>query len=166
MRKVTLTSRRNQLRLCGRQFENAYCGLSLPFGSTHYFQNKGMKTIIALFFLLVAVQQIAAQMSDGTHASIPAKDAKNHIGEEMVVSGTISEIYVNRQTTNVYLYLDGDIDHAKFAAVWPGTNDPPVKALKNLLLKGDPTEPISVSGKIITEKHVPEIIVSSWAQIN
>jgi hypothetical protein len=34
---------------------------------------------------------------------------------------------------------------------------------ENLIAKG---EPLSVSGKIITEKHVPEIMVSSWAQIN
>lgn len=127
------------------------------------FKVRMMKNFIVLLALLVAVQRLAAQMSDGSHASIPAKDAKNHIGQEMVVSGTISEIFVSSQTTNVYLYLDGDIANAKFAAVWPVTNDPPVKVLKNLIMKG---EPISVSGKIITEKHVPEIIVSSWAQIN
>jgi hypothetical protein len=93
----------------------------------------------------------------------PAKEAKNHIGEVTSVSGTISEIFVSRQNTNVYLYLDGDIKDAQFVAVWPGTNDPPVKALKNLIFKA---EPISVSGKIVTEKGVPEIIVSYWAQIN
>jgi len=35
--------------------------------------------------------------------------------------------------------------------------------LKELIFKA---EPISVSGKIITEKGVPEIIVSYWDQIN
>lgn len=96
-------------------------------------------------------------------AAITAKDAKNHVGEVVVVSGVISEIFVSSQTTNVYLYLDGDIKNAQFAAVWPGTNDPPIKQLKELIFKA---EPISVSGKIITEKGVPEIIVSYWDQIN
>jgi hypothetical protein len=123
-----------------------------------------MKNIIAVFVLLAIVQQLAAQALASIHNSIPAKDAKNHVGEEMVVTGTISEIYINKDTKNVYLYLDGDIEHAQFAAVWPGTNDPPsVKVFENLIAK---LEPISVSGKITVEKHLPEIIVSSWSQIN
>jgi hypothetical protein len=122
-----------------------------------------MKRFVFLLIVIAATHHLAAQVSDNGKVSISAKDAKNHIGEDAIVSGTISEIFVSRQTTNVYLYLEGDIEHAKFAAVWPGTNDPPVKVLQNLILKG---EPISVNGKIIIEKHVPEIIVSSWAQIN
>jgi hypothetical protein len=110
------------------------------------------------------VRQQVAMSSYLRRVTIAAKDAINHIGEDAVVSGAIAEIFVSRQTTNVYLYLDGDIDHAQFAAVWPGTNDPPsVKMFENLIAKG---EPISVSGKIIADKHVPEIIVNSWTQIN
>ena len=123
-----------------------------------------MKNFIAVFVLLAIVQQLAAQALSAIHTSIPATDAKNHVGEKTLVTGTISEIYINKENKNVYLYLDGDIEHAQFAAVWPGTNDPPsVKVLENLIAK---LEPISVSGKIILEKHMPEIIVSSWAQIN
>jgi hypothetical protein len=122
-----------------------------------------MKNSIIFLALLLALQQLSAHMSDGTHPSIPAKDAKYHIGEDVVVSGIISEIFVSSQTTNVYLYLDGDIKNAKFAAVWPGTNNPPVKALRALIFN---SEPISVRGKIITENHVPEISVKSWSQIN
>jgi hypothetical protein len=98
------------------------------------------------------------------NAFIPAKEAKKHIGENAVVNGTISEIFVSSQPTNVYLYLDGDIQHAQFTAVWPGTNDPPIKALKELIFKAEPT--ISVSGKITTDQGVPEIIVNSWDQIH
>lgn len=122
------------------------------------------KNIIAIFALLAIVQQLAVQALPVILTSIPAKDAKNHVGEVMAVNGTISEIVISKENKNVYLYLDGDIEHAQFAAVWPGTNDPPSeKVFVNLIAKG---EPISVSGKIITEKHVPEIIVSSWSQIN
>jgi hypothetical protein len=109
------------------------------------------------------LKQFAVQVPNGAPASISAKDAKNHVGEEAVVSGTILEIFVSRQNTNVYLYLDSDMENAKFAVIWPGTNDPPVKALQKLIFTGDT---ISVSGRITTEKRVPEIVVSSWAQIN
>jgi hypothetical protein len=95
--------------------------------------------------------------------SIPAKDAINHVGEDAVVRGVISEIYISRQNTNVYLYLDGDIKNAKCAVVWLGTNHPPVKGLEKLI---ESAGTISVSGKITTEKQVPEIFVNSWAQIN
>jgi len=122
-----------------------------------------MKNIIVFLAFVSALQQLPAQTSDGSSPSISANDAKYHIGKDVVVSGTISEIFVSRQTTNVYLYLDGDMKNAKFAAVWPGTNDPPVKVLKELIIK---SPSISVHGKIITENRVPEIIVSSWSQIN
>jgi hypothetical protein len=95
---------------------------------------------------------------------IQASDAKNHVGENAIVSGTISEIFVSSQTTNVYLYLDGDIKNAQFAAVWPGTNNPPVKELKELIFRAEPT--ISVSGKIVAEKGIPEIFINSWDQIH
>jgi hypothetical protein len=95
---------------------------------------------------------------------IQASAAKKYIGENAIVSGTISEVFVSSQTTNVYLYLDGDIKHAQFAAVWLGTNNPPIKALEELIFRAEPT--VSVSGKIITEKNLPEIIVNSWDQIN
>jgi hypothetical protein len=97
-------------------------------------------------------------------AKIQAKDAKKHIGENAIVSGTISEIFISSQTTNVYLYLDGDIKNAQFAAVWPGTNNPPIKELKELIFRTEPT--IFVSGKIVTEKNAPEIVVNSWGQIH
>jgi hypothetical protein len=105
--------------------------------------------------------------SEGSKSSggiaISENEAKDHVGEDAVVSGTVLGLYINRQNTNVYLYFDSDIFHPKFAAVWPGSNDPPVKILRDFILKN---ESISVSGKIITESNVPEIIVSSWAQIN
>jgi hypothetical protein len=101
--------------------------------------------------------------SSGDGAAISENEAKNHIGEDAIVSGTVLGLQVNNQTTNVYLYFDSDIFHPTFAAVWPGSNDPPVKLLKDLILKN---QTISVSGKIITESNVPEIIISSWAQIN
>jgi hypothetical protein len=95
---------------------------------------------------------------------IHANEAKNHIGENVIVSGTISEISIINQTTNVYLYLDGDIKNAQFAAVWPGTNNPPIKELKELIFRAEPI--ISVRGKIVVEKNLPEIVVNSWDQIN
>jgi hypothetical protein len=101
--------------------------------------------------------------SSGDSVAISENEAKYHIGEDAVISGTVLGLAVSSQTTNVYLYFDSDIFHPTFAAIWPGTNDPPVKLLKDLILKN---QTISVSGKIITESNVPEIIVSSWAQIN
>jgi hypothetical protein len=95
--------------------------------------------------------------------SIPANEAKHHIGEDSVVSGKLSEIFVSKQNNNVYLYLDGSTKNAQFVAVWLGNNEPPTKTLQNLIFS---SEPIYISGKIITENNVPEIIVSSWAQIN
>jgi hypothetical protein len=92
---------------------------------------------------------------------IPAKEARKYIGENTIIGGTVIEIETDKSSTNVYLYLDGGIQNAQFAAVWPGTNDPPIKRLKNLI-----ATPISVSGKIIADQGVPEIIVNSWAQIN
>jgi hypothetical protein len=77
------------------------------------------------------------------------------------VSGTVIEIFTSKQSANFYLYLDGDIKNAQLAAVWLGTNNPPIKELKDLI-----GMPISVSGKIITDQGVPEIIVNSWTQIN
>jgi hypothetical protein len=101
--------------------------------------------------------------SSGDNSAISENEAKNHIGEDAVVRGTVSGMEISNQETNVYLYFDSDIMHPKFAAVWPGSNDPPVKLLKDLILKN---QTISVSGKIVTESNVPEIIVSSWSQIN
>lgn len=102
------------------------------------------------------------KISSGVIA-ISENEAKSHIGEDVVVSGTVLGLTIDSNSTNVYLYFDSDIFHPKFAAVWPGSNDPPVKLLRDLILKN---ETIAVSGKMITESNVPEIIVSSWAQIN
>jgi hypothetical protein len=117
---------------------------------------------VLLAILLLFHSTLASRLSEGARDFIAAEDAQDHINEHAVVRGTISEIFVSRQTTNVYLYLDGDIQHARFAAVWPGTNDPPVKALQKLIFNQDP---IYVSGTLVSEKHVPEIVVSSWSQI-
>jgi hypothetical protein len=132
-----------------------------------------------LFFILVVVAALFTgchrsvttpvnTQSEGTNISaggavITENEAKDHIGEDAVVSGTVLGLYINSQNTNVYLYFDSDIFHPKFAVVWPGSNDPPVKLLRDFILKN---KTISVSGKIITESNVPEIIVGSWAQIN
>ena len=121
-----------------------------------------MKNLFILLVFILTVQWLPAQLTDDTSVSIAAENAKNHVGESVFVTGTISVIIVSRQTTNVYLYLDGNLKNAIFAAVWPGTNDPPVKLLQNLISNQDP---FSVSGKIIAEKNLPEIVVSSWSQI-
>lgn len=81
----------------------------------------------------------------------------------MTVHGTVLGFFASKETTNVYLYFDSDIFHPKFEVVWPGTNDPPESALEHLIHH---VETISVSGKVTTEKNVPEIVVTSWAQIN
>jgi hypothetical protein len=117
---------------------------------------------VLLAILLLFLSTLAPRLSDGTRVFITAEDAQNHIKEHAVVRGTISEMFVSRGTTNVYLYLDADFQRARFAAVWPGTNDPPVKALQALIFNQDS---ICVSGTLVSEKHVPEIVVSSWSQI-
>jgi hypothetical protein len=95
--------------------------------------------------------------------AISEYEAKDHVGEDAVVSGTVLGLYIDSKNTNVYMYFDSDIFHPKFTAVWPGSNNPPVKVLEGFISKA---ETIAVSGKIITEKNVPEIVVGSWAQIN
>jgi hypothetical protein len=104
---------------------------------------------------------VLLQSSSSSTTIIPAKDAKNHIGENAVVSGTVEEIFISKQNASFYLYLDGDIKNAQLTAVWLGTNNPPIEKLKDLIAM-----PISVSGKIITDQGVPEVIVNSWTQIN
>ena len=89
-----------------------------------------MKKLFVILTIVAAGQYLVAQVPSGSSVSIPAKDAKNHVGEDATVSGRISEIFVSSQTTNVYLYLDGDIKNAKFAVVFYGTNNPPVKDLR------------------------------------
>jgi hypothetical protein len=125
--------------------------------------------IVAMLFtachkdVMVPVHSRTANTKDsGDVATISENEAKNHVGEDVVVSGTVSGFFASSQTTNVYLYFDSDIFHPKFAVVWPGTNDPPIKELQSLILNA---ENISVSGEIILETNVPEIIVSSWSQI-
>jgi hypothetical protein len=60
------------------------------------------------------------------------------------------------------LYLDPNTDHPTFAILWPGTNNPPVLSLKSLILNA---KTISVSGQIVLESNVPEIIIDSHDQI-
>ena len=116
--------------------------------------------------ILVVVMLFTACRKDvttaGDVASISESEAKNHVGEKVVVSGKVSGYFASSQTTNVYLYFNSDIFHPKFAVVWPGTNDPPIEELKSLMLHA---ETIFVCGKVIMETNVPEIIVSSWDQI-
>ena len=100
--------------------------------------------------------------NSGAAAILSGNEAKDHVGETVRVSGTVSGFQVSRQTTNVYLYFDNDIFHAKFAVVWPGTQHPPIDELKSLILRA---ANISVSGTVILETNVPEIIVHSWDQI-
>jgi len=120
-------------------------------------------TVLVLAFFLASCSR-----TPGSRSSIPAAEAKKHIGENAVVSGTVIEVFVSKQNTNVYLYLDGGLPNAKFAAVWPGTNDPPIKELEDLMAK-----PIEVKGKIIADHNVPEanhdvpeIVVNFWDQID
>jgi hypothetical protein len=70
--------------------------------------------------------------------------------------------YGNRATTNVYLYFDPNMNHPTFAVLWPGTDNPPVLSLKSLILNA---KTISVSGRIVLESNVPEIIIDSHTQI-
>lgn len=109
----------------------------------------------------VETQRREASGSSGI--TISEDEAKDHIGENVTVNGTVAGFFTSKQTTNVYLYFDSDIFHPKFAVVWPGSNDPPESALEELIRHA---ETISVSGRVITEKNVPEIVVTSWAQIN
>lgn len=93
--------------------------------------------------------------------AITAKEAKNYIGLDSIVTGTISEVFISRQSTNVYMYLDGDMKNAQFAAVWSGTNDPPLTRLEGLIART-----VSIKGKITSERGLPVIIVNSWDQIH
>ncbi len=95
------------------------------------------------------------------NASIPAGMARDFVGKEAIVRGAISETVVDRHNTNVCLYLDGDIQHPQFSAVWLGTNNPPISRLKDLT-----GTVVFVRGKIIIEQGIPEIIVDSLNQIS
>jgi hypothetical protein len=99
------------------------------------------------------------------HSDVPhisEIEAKHHVGQYVVVTGMVQGYYGNRDTTNVYLYFDPDINHPTLAILWPGTNNPPVLSLKSLILNA---KTISVSGKIVLESNVPEIIIDSHDQI-
>jgi hypothetical protein len=90
---------------------------------------------------------------------ISTGDAKNHIGESIVVAGTVSEIHVTRKGT-VLIDMDGSFPTEQFTAVWlaPGA---PVAQLQNFDGKT-----ISVKGTIQEYRGRPEIILTSMSQIS
>jgi len=91
----------------------------------------------------------------------PGIIARDFVGKEAIVRGAISETVVDRHNTNVCLYLDGDIQHPQFSAIWPGTNNPPISRLKDLT-----GTVVFVRGKVIIDQGMPEIILDSLDQIS
>jgi hypothetical protein len=143
----------------------------------HYDHRRDFVTRHSLIFILGATLFTACHkevadpansqtMDANVQSDVPyisENEAKNHIGQYVVVSGMVTGFYANRQTTNVYLYFDSDdIAHPKFAVLWSGTNNPPVTALKSLILNA---KTVSVSGRIILESNMPEIKINSQTQI-
>jgi DNA/RNA endonuclease YhcR with UshA esterase domain len=107
----------------------------------------GLILCLGLFFALT---------SHSKHISTDV--AKNHIGESMIVVGTVSEVHVTRKGT-VLLDMDGNFPNEQFTAVWFAPNAP-TAALQNFSGKT-----ISVKGTIQAYQGRPEIILTSLSQI-
>jgi len=90
---------------------------------------------------------------------ISPSEAKNHIGEFAIVSGTVSEVHVTRKGT-VLLDMDGNFPNEQFTAVWLAPNAP-AAALQNFSGKS-----ISVKGAVQAYQGRPEIILTSMNQIS
>src|SRR5438552_12830478 len=130
------------------------------------FMKRGMRklaTIIA--FISLATGRVLADEgktnSTGkteTQLKIKAAEAKDHIGTNAVVSGTIADVYKGRSTIN--LNFDQPYPKQTFTAVIFAANTNQFPEIEKL--KGKRVE---VSGKIVTYQERPQIVVTSTNQL-
>jgi DNA/RNA endonuclease YhcR with UshA esterase domain len=125
-----------------------------------------MKRVIALAILLGFSALVLRAEEGKTNApaksaepvKIKAEEAKKHIGEEAVVSGTVAE--VNRAASLVRLNFEKPYPNNVFAAVIFNRNTnafPEVDKLKG--------KSVEVSGKVADYHGRPEIVVNSANQV-
>ena len=90
--------------------------------------------------------------------SIPATEAKNHIGEDATVCGMVYQVQLSK-SGSIFLNIGGDHPNQPFTAVcFKGTI--PYESLKNF-----ESLAVCVTGTIRDYKGKPEIMITSLNQI-
>ena len=118
-----------------------------------------MKNIVASFLLLLLGSSVFARESQtNSPVKIPAAEAKKHLGEEAIVTGTVAE--VNKAPNLVRLNLDKSYPNQPFTAVIFSRNTNAFGDLE--MLKGKKVE---ISGKISEFRGRPQIILTSTNQL-
>jgi DNA/RNA endonuclease YhcR with UshA esterase domain len=114
-----------------------------------------MKNSINLSFVLFLLFLFTAYSQN----KIPASEAKNHIGENAIVKGTITEVYHSRGGT-CFLDIEGHYPNNLFSAVIFKSDSGKFKGIDSFEGKA-----VEVKGKIKEYKDKPEIILKSLNQI-
>lgn len=108
-----------------------------------------MRTLLAATALLLFATDLIA-------SEIPAAEAKNHIGEQVTIRGTVTEVKV--VTKAIFLDIDGKYPNQAFSVVsFTMTDAAALKAFRG--------QTIAVTGIVVLYKGRPEILLHSIDQI-
>lgn len=120
--------------------------------------NRLFAVLTALTAVWVSASSPAADTNAPTTTAIPAAEARNHIGEQLVVTGKVVEVNVAEKL--VRLNLDQAFPKTPFTAVIfaPNTNRfGDLKRFENAT--------VAVEGKVTEYRGRPQIVLTSTNQV-
>jgi DNA/RNA endonuclease YhcR with UshA esterase domain len=120
-----------------------------------------MKRISAVALLLLSFLYAAIAQDDKTNATnaptrIPAAEAKDHLGANAIVTGTVADVY--KTETRVYLNFDKPYPNQTFTAVVFSSNTNLFTSSDLDKVKGKKVE---ITGKIVLYRDRPEIVINA-----
>jgi len=110
-----------------------------------------MKKITLIIFMLIAVTSLYSQ------TAITSKEAKDHIGETLTVTGKVNDVFTSNKGRTL-INFDDKYPNQSFTVVINGESNIDFSAIKAGSV-------LTVNGLIESYKDKPEIVIKSQDQI-